>query len=241
MGLPEKKETGDGIVTMRSAWTFSGDVAKSFSQHVRSSVPLYDVGHETIGELSDFFIQDKSLCYELGTSVGTLTKQLAARHAHKPETKWIGIDSVPEMVEQAKSEACPPNVEFVVDDVTTMKLEKADLIVAYYTIQFIPPHVRQDVINKIYEALNWGGAFICFEKVRACDARFQDYMSQIYTEFKLKQGYKPEEILQKTASLKSVLEPFSSQGNIDLFKRAGFEDIMTVQKWLCFEGFLCIK
>ncbi len=45
----------------------------------------------------------------------------------------------------------------------------------------------------------------------------------------------------KARSLKGVLEPFSSQGNLDLMRRAGFVDIMTVYKYICFEGFLAIK
>ena len=45
----------------------------------------------------------------------------------------------------------------------------------------------------------------------------------------------------KTRSLKGILEPFSTQGNIDMMKRAGFVDITTVQKSLCFEGFFAIK
>ena len=38
-----------------------------------------------------------------------------------------------------------------------------------------------------------------------------------------------------------VLEPFSTQGNLDLLHRAGFVDIIAVCKYLCFEGFLAIK
>ena len=44
-----------------------------------------------------------------------------------------------------------------------------------------------------------------------------------------------------TLNLKGVLEPFSTQGNLDLFKRAGFVDITTISKYICFEGFLLIK
>jgi len=89
--------------------------------------------------------------------------------------------------------------------------------------------------------LNWGGAFILFEKVRAPDARFQDIATSLYTDFKIDQGYNDEEILSKTRSLKGVMEPFSTQGNIDLLGRAGFVDVMTVSKYICFEGFLAIK
>ena len=45
----------------------------------------------------------------------------------------------------------------------------------------------------------------------------------------------------KSRSLKGVMEPFSTQGNLDMLKRAGFQDVMTIQKYVCFEGFLAIK
>jgi tRNA (cmo5U34)-methyltransferase len=115
------------------------------------------------------------------------------------------------------------------------------MILAFYTLQFIQPKSRQQVFDKIYNSLNWGGAFVLFEKVRAPDARFQDIATSMYTEYKISQGYNEEEIVGKTRSLKSVLEPFSSEGNIDLMKRAGFTDIMTISKYISFEGFLAIK
>jgi tRNA (cmo5U34)-methyltransferase len=37
------------------------------------------------------------------------------------------------------------------------------------------------------------------------------------------------------------MEPFSTQGNTDMLRRAGFVDIVTVHKYVCFEGFLAIK
>mgnify|MGYP000692191902 CR=1 FL=1 len=80
-----------------------------------------------------------------------------------------------------------------------------------------------------------------FEKVRGPDARFQDILNDLYTDFKLEQGYSSEEIIGKSRSLKGVLEPFSSQGNLDLLSRSGFVDIMTIFKYFCFEGILAIK
>jgi tRNA (cmo5U34)-methyltransferase len=111
----------------------------------------------------------------------------------------------------------------------------------YYALQFVPPKFRQSMLDEIYQALNWGGALLQFEKVRGPDARFQDIMTQMYTEYKITQGYSSEDILAKSRSLKRILEPFSTEGNLDLLSRAGFNDIMTVQKYVCFEGFLAIK
>jgi tRNA (cmo5U34)-methyltransferase len=97
------------------------------------------------------------------------------------------------------------------------------------------------VFDRVYRSLEWGGAFFLFEKVRGPDARFQDILSSVYTEFKLEQGYDASEIVGKSRSLKGVLEPFSTAGNLGLLERAGFVDIMTIFKYACFEGFLAIK
>ena len=44
-------------------------------------------------------------------------------------------------------------------------------------MQFINPKFRQIYLNKIYNSLNWGGAF-SFEKIRGNDARFQDMFNK---------------------------------------------------------------
>lgn len=232
---------GESIKAENASWTFGGDVAKGFSDHVRRSVPLYDVGHDLICKVSDFFLQDDSVCYELGVSTGALIAKLADRHKKK-RIRFIGIDREAPMIAQAKKEiGRRKNVELLVDDINLFEYEPADLIISYYTVQFVPPKRRQALFDRIYKSLNWGGGLLLFEKVRAADARFQDMMTAIYTDYKIDQGYDADEILGKTRSLKGVLEPFSTQGNLDLLARAGFVDVMTIQKYVSFEGFLAIK
>ena len=60
-------------------------------------------------------------------------------------------------------------------------------------------------------------------------------------EHALNNSYKNIEIISKMFSLKGVLEPFSSNENRNFLKRAGFKDISTISKDLCFEGILAIK
>lgn len=241
---PVLLNVGEGIDAGNASWTFGKDVPKTFDQHVQKSVPFYREGHDLILQISDYFITPQSLCYEIGCSTGALTRKLATRHAYG--TRFVGIDVEPRMIEQAKlylADEMPERegVSFQVDDAQLHPYEKSDFITAYYTIQFIAPRRRQDVFNALYESLNWGGALLLFEKVRGPDARFQDILNTLYTDYKLAQGYKPDEIIAKTRSLKGVLEPFSTQGNLDLLARAGFKDVTSIFKYLCFEGFLCIK
>lgn len=234
-------DTGDSIQARNSAWSFGGDVSEHFDAHVEKSVPLYHEGHDLVGKLSDFFLSEDSLFYELGCSTGALSHLVLTRNAHK-NVKCVGIDVEAAMIEKARKRCSDqPNFSAVVADIVDVEFESADMIVAYYTMQFTHPKNRQLVFNRIYEALNWGGAFILFEKVRAPDARFQDMMTAIYTDYKLDRGYDANEIVAKSRSLKGVLEPFSTQGNYDLLKRAGFVDTMSVMKYVSFEGILAIK
>ena len=239
--MSKKDLVGNEISIENANWTFSGEVSENFDDHVSKSVPLYESGHELICRISDFFLRDNSTCYDLGSSTGELTRKLHQQVGSR-KVRFIGLDCEKDMIQKAQKKCAKlETVEFLETDLLGYEFEKSDLIISYYSMQFIPARNRQILFDRIYEALNWGGGLILFEKVRAPDARFQDMMTTIYTDFKLDQGYTSEEIVSKTRSLKGVLEPFSTAGNLDLLKRAGFQDIMTIMKYVCFEGFLAIK
>lgn len=236
-----QEKVGDSIVSENANWSFSGEVCKTFDQHVSKSVPLYKEGHDLIVKVSDYFLRNESLCYDLGCSTGELTNKLS-NHVDNRNVTFYGIDCEKGMIEIAKKKCQGKNnVSFFQADIFDIELEKSDLIICYYTMQFVQPKNRQIMFDRIYESLNWGGGFLLFEKVRGPDARFQDMMSAIYTDYKIECGYTADEIISKAISLKGVLEPFSTQGNFDLLKRAGFVDYMTIMKYICFEGFLAIK
>ena len=231
---------GDNISAKSASWSFGGKVPDTFEDHISKSVPSYLEGHSLILQLSEFFINDNSYCYELGTSTGLLSYKLSQLHGEK-KSNFIGIDKVEAMISHAKSKYKSKNLRYELADALAFKYKPSDLMISYYLLQFVSPSIRQELVNKIFNNLNWGGGFICFEKVRAPDARFQDLFTTLYSQYKLDAGYKPDEIIYKTISLKGILEPFSTEGNIEMFKRAGFKDIVTIFKNICFEGFLCIK
>ena len=83
-------KVGHEIEAKRASWSFDGNVAETFVDHVRQSVPLYDAGHDLVCSISDYFIRDDSTCYEIGTSTGQLLRKLAEHHPHKPGARWIG-------------------------------------------------------------------------------------------------------------------------------------------------------
>lgn len=235
-----ENNTGDNINAPLGMWSFGEGVEKHFDQHVRKSVPGYELSHYLVSLLSDPFVQKDSLVVDLGCSTGTLSRILYDRHASK-KPRILGIDNQENMIKKAKELSADYPISYLNEDLSTYDLpDGMSMAISFYTLQFIPPSIRQELVNRIYSSLNWGGGFFLFEKVRGPDARFQDYINHAFMNFKLN-NFSPSEVIGKANSLIGVLEPFSTQGNLDLLKRAGFSDVCTVSKLLCFEGFLAIK
>lgn len=239
MQKKKHNEACNDITAGNASWSF--DVSPvEFDQHIEKSVPYYSEGHDLVTQISDFFVPENAIIYDIGTTTGTLVNKILARHPDK-NIHVTGIDVVPAMIEHASKQTSDPRATFACANALEYEFEKSHLIILYYTLQFIHPSVRIDLLKKIYERLHWGGGLLLFEKVRAPDARFQDYMSQLYTEFKLTNGFNSAQIIDKQRSLKGILEPFSAFGNLTLLQEAGFVDIMSVFKWISFEGWLAIK
>ena len=237
----QKNATGDNITASRSNWSFGGKVPETFDSHIKKSVPLYDLVHDLCLKYSDFFIRDGINIYDIGSSTGTLIDKIYNRNIKK-KFQITGIDNQLAMNKKAKlTNKKNKNITFIHGDVLDIELKTSSLFFSLFTLQFIHPSRRQNLYSKIFENLEWGGGLIFFEKVRGPDARFQDMLNIIYSEYKIEAGYNEKEILNKSLSLKGVMEPFTSQENLNFCKRAGFKDIMLIFKFLCFEGYLAIK
>lgn len=169
---------GQGINAPNAGWTFSG-IAKDFDSHVHRSIPYYAESHDLVCKYSDFFVKDQSCVYDFGCSTGALLEKLLKKHGHRSGIRLVGIDTVSEMVEFAKKRTEGDNrCEYVCGDAALLELQPADMIISFYTAQFVAPRSRQRFFDVAYRTLNWGGAFFLFEKVRGPDARFQDYAGQ---------------------------------------------------------------
>jgi len=84
------------------------------------------------------------------------------------------------------------------------------------------PKDRQDVINKVADGLNTGGAFIFSEKTFSCNPRIQDMMTFTYYDFKRKH-FNDKEILDKEVQLRHMMKLNTKTEIYDMFTNAGFE------------------
>ena len=83
------------------AWSFGGKIPNKFEKHIAKSVPLYLEGHQIIVRLSDYFLKDGSICYDIGCSTGNLLKKIN-KHSNKKKLKFYGIEKEKKMFNYAK-------------------------------------------------------------------------------------------------------------------------------------------
>ena len=239
-------EVGDNINTDRGLWDFNTIDHTRFEDHVSKSVPGYLRGHQYISFLSDYFVKPNSIVYDIGCSTGNLISKLSKHNIKKNNVNFVGIEPVKSFENEflkntSKCENISHKFKFINDEIQNCEIDICDLIISYYTIQFISPRFRQSLINNIYKKLNWGGGFFFFEKVRGIDARFHEMINLAYMEYKSSVGYSNDQIISKMLSLKGILEPYTTTENLNFLERAGFKDKTIIYKNLCFEGILAIK
>ena len=215
-------ESGDSIVSQLGGWDFGGNVPSIFDGHVRKSVPGYELAHNCILYLTDPFIRNSSRYIDLGCSTGSLIFKVHERHKNKSFT-IEGYDNEAKMIDTCKQrlDSIAPNCDKISFNLLDLVYEdwgsNVDMCTMVYTLQFIPPSIRQLVVDKIFQNLNWGGGLFLFEKVRGSDARFQDYLNHAYWQYKLN-SFSAEEILGKSMSLVGTMEPFWTEGNLAMLK-----------------------
>ena len=118
---------------------------------------------------------------------------------------------------------------------------KSDIILANYTIQFIRPIDRFNLIKKIYKSIKKDGFFIFSEKIITKESQLNKQLIDEYLNFKKSKGYSEFEITQKREALENVLIPYSEKENKKMVKNAGFIYFETLFRWANFATFIAKK
>ena len=205
-------------------WKFDKGVTQTFNKHVRQSVPGYEKMQEYVMGISDFFVLGGSAIYDIGCSTAETIAMLNTRHKDK-KIRLIGVDESPDMVAKAiEFTRDMKNVQIVHDSIQNYLFkEQSNFILSILTLQFCPIAQRKEIIQKIYDALNQGGAFVIVEKVTASSAMHQEIFTQLYHDLKETNGLTPLEIRQKDKALRGSLVPLNSESNLHLLTQVGFQ------------------
>ena len=208
---------------------------------LQRSVPFYKESQK----ITEFFalkaLENGGTAYDLGCSTATMLLSLSRKL--KNDTTLIGLDNSEAMLERArkKREAFQADIELKNADILEHDYKKAKLFISNYTLQFIRPLIREELVKKIYESLNKDGVFIFSEKIISHHAKLNKDLIECYYDFKKEQGYSEYEIMQKREALENVLVPYSEEENIKMAKNCGFSHCEVVFRWANFATFIAIK
>ncbi len=204
---------------------FDDSVARVFPDMIKRSVPGYSTIVAMTGMLAGRFASEGSNLYDLGCSLGA--SALAMRqNLQSPRCRIIAVDNSAAMLERCRAtmdaEPRATAVELVCADLCEVPIENASVVVLNFTLQFVPPERRDDVISRIYAGLRPGGVMLLSEKVTFNDPPLDALNIALHEQFKAANGYSELEIASKRSALEDVLLPETLHAHKTRIGAAGF-------------------
>ncbi len=225
-------------------FAFDAQVVEVFPDMITRSVPGYNTIIDTIGRLSQRFVQKNTAIYDLGCSLGAAT--LAMRKSiTATECKIISIDNSSAMVERCKMHInafkgnTPVNV--IEANIQDVQINNASMVVLNFTLQFIDKKDRQALLSNIANGINAGGILVISEKISHGDPVIDEHLIDLHHDFKRANGYSELEVAQKRTALENVMRTDSVEQHIQRLTHAGFSHVSPWFQCFNFISFIAIK
>ncbi|MDA3945634.1 MAG: carboxy-S-adenosyl-L-methionine synthase CmoA [Helicobacteraceae bacterium] len=220
---------------------FDAEIAAVFDDMLQRSVPFYAEAMKLTQRFAAHYIKEDGLAYDLGCS--TASTLLNVERSLDVNARLVGLDNAPSMLDQARKKIVAFNSKVEVEEADIMSYDYApcDVVISNYTLQFIRPLIREELIKRINSALKDEGVFIFSEKVVSSDSKLNKELIDCYYDFKKEQGYTQYEIAQKREALENVLIPYTEMENIEMARRCGFSHCECIFRWANFATFIAIK
>jgi tRNA (cmo5U34)-methyltransferase len=223
---------------------FNDTIAVCFDDMVKRSVPLYNESINLQCELAKRFYQKNTIIYDLGCSNGNFGISFLDKMKEN-DFSMKALDNSKPMIDifskRLGSRTNSQRIELMHESAENIEIKNASVVVMNLTLQFIEKSVRKDLIEKIYKGLKPGGIFLLTEKVFNENEIFLKNETEIYYDFKKKNGYSELEISRKREALDNVLVPESSIEHIKRLKNCGFSYVDVYLKWFQFTSFIAGK
>lgn len=220
---------------------FNQTVANVFQDMISRSVPGYDLLLRMIGLYASLFIQPGSRVFDLGCSLGGASLVIADQ-PQASTCQIVAVDNSAAMIAKCRQhESLPENIEWRCEDIRQTVITNASLVVLNLTLQFLPPAERLELLQRIFEGMNPGGALVLSEKVVFANETENERMVQLYQGFKKSMGYSDLEISQKRNALEKVLIPDSDSYHLQRLEAVGFDEVYQCFRSFNFISFLAIK
>jgi tRNA (cmo5U34)-methyltransferase len=242
--MPNRDTLFSAPIAKLGDWTFDERVAEVFPDMIQRSVPGYSNIISMIGMLAGRFVRPGSQVYDLGCSLGAATLSMR-RNIEVPGCRIIAVDNSPAMVERCRRHIdafrADTPVEVIEADIRDIPIENASLVVLNFTLQFLKPDDRQQLLDTICRGLRPGGALVLSEKFSFEDNDIGELLFNMHHDFKRANGYSELEISQKRSMLEDVMLTDSVETHKARLRQAGFAHVETWFQCFNFGSLLALK
>ncbi|MFT7213513.1 MAG: tRNA (cmo5U34)-methyltransferase [Granulosicoccus sp.] len=235
---------------------FNQSVVDVFPDMLRRSVPGYESIITQSALLAARYVQPGTRLYDLGSSLGatSIAMRNALAHTNRgsvADCEIHAIDNAPAMIDASRTlialgeESLPADRRVPIHlheaDLEAHPLDQASVVAMNFTLQFVKPASRADLMQKIAHALQPGGVLILSEKVRFEDPIVNEMHIDMYHAFKSQNGYSDLEISQKRTALENVLVPDTLDEHRNRLMDAGFSHCTVWFQCFNFASLIAIK
>lgn len=225
-------------------FSFDQQVVEVFPDMIKRSVPGYSTIINTIGRLAKHYVKANTHVYDLGCSLGAAT--LAMRqNIQADNANIIAVDNSEAMVKrcQLHLNAFKSDVrtQVIQGDIVELEINNASMVVLNFTLQFIEPELRTQLLTNIYQGLNPGGILVLSEKFADNNPVCDQLLTELHLDFKRDNGYSELEIAQKRTALENVMKIDSRAAQQQRLTDAGFSHIAPWFQCFNFGSLIAVK
>jgi tRNA (cmo5U34)-methyltransferase len=214
---------------------------EGFDNHIDTSIRGYQDLWQDVVDISQYFIEDHTTVVDIGCSTGKMLKSMIAQNTFAPNAIYTGLEIEPAFWETYKQDEKDfENLNYHKGDANGYYFSDCSYITSIFTLQFMPFHDRTDLIRRVYEGLNPGGAFVFAEKTMPENVRIHEIRTFTYYDFK-RRTFTTEDIMDKERQLRHMTKPNTRQELVNMCKAAGFEAVDTFWQNHAFTGFIALK
>lgn len=197
---------------------FNEEVVSVFPDMIRRSIPGYDTIIHLTGVFAAQCLIPGSRCYDLGCSLGATTLSVLNAIGDR-DVAVHAVDSSAPMIESARRQITDSRVQFHQEDICKLSFEPASVVILNFTLQFLSPIDRLNLLTTIHNNMIPGGILILSEKVLATRE-----FDALHSHFKKSNSYSDLEISQKRQALERVMQIDSEHTHLNRLREAGFPD-----------------
>ena len=195
-----------------NSWTFeTPEIAAGFDDHIREQLPWYDMVTDAVVYIARNYIPTKGcVITEIGASTGNMTKALLPTFSERHGYHYQAVEESKAMCGVFTENVTHPLVTLFDEDILDINMDGLDtshVTILFLTLMFIPTEERESLIKALRSNSYKGGCIIVVDKVLDHGGYFGTVLKRLGMHFKLMQGAKPEDVLNKEMSLAGVQIP----------------------------------